>query len=84
MLALAACGSAPPAPTEMRAATVPPALLTCQDAPALPDTATATQRDVAAFTALLWGAWQDCHGNLIAVRDLLAAQAAVLASQRKQ
>ena len=57
---------------------IPAPLLACQDAPSVPDSTTATQRDVGAFLALLYGAWGDCHDNLDAVRGLVAQQKAAL------
>jgi hypothetical protein len=49
----------------------PPALLSCAEAPAVPDPERATQRAVAAYLADLTGAYEDCRGKLAAVREFV-------------
>jgi hypothetical protein len=45
----------------------PPPLLACADQPDLPG-GTATQRDVAAFIAELFGAYDDCRARVSQIR----------------
>jgi len=54
-------------------APIPASLLTCQDAPEVPDK-TATQKSVSVFVATLWRAWDDCSKNLGAVSGLLTQE----------
>lgn len=53
---------------------VPETLMTCEEAPAVPDPDIATQRQAAAFTVGLYESWQDCHDNLAAVRQIIEEQ----------
>ena len=70
---LLGCATRLPPVEHVTVAAVPPALLTCQDAPVVPG-ATATQKDVASYVADLYGAWDDCHGNLATVDGLIQQQ----------
>ena len=69
----AGCGHLPPIVEHLMVAQVPETLLVCQDAPTIPED-TATQKDVAVFVAKLWGAWDNCSGNLRTVKDVIQRQ----------
>lgn len=43
--------------------------------------ASATQKDVAAYLPLLFGAWDDCHSHVAEVKDILAKQKALTPPQ---
>ena len=73
LLGCASCATQPVA-TTLAVAPIPEPLLTCQDAPDVPDPGTATQRDVAAFMVHLWGSWEDCTGNLAAISEIVHKQ----------
>lgn len=72
--ALAACGAPPPAVEHVSVALVPETLLTRQDAPAIPDPDTATQKDVAALLAHLWAWGEAGWGNVDAIAKIVHKQ----------
>jgi hypothetical protein len=71
VLLLSGCATAPPA-TRIVTITpqIPPSLLICAPAPAVPEAT--TQSQVADYIVALWQAGQDCRAHVNAMRVVLA------------
>lgn len=71
LLMLAGCATAPVPATRIVTMTpeVPPTLLDCDPAPAVP--AVRGQADVAQYVVALWRAGEDCRAHVAAIKHVL-------------
>ncbi len=72
LLLLSGCAGSPAPATRIVTMTpeLPPALLTCDAAPAVPEAG--SQAIVATYIVALWQAGQDCRAHVAAIRTALA------------